>query len=69
MLQQPNTEVKPGKLAARKRAPGAGRPGITGKIGGGEALIYRVRVTLAQRDKIDARGGGVWLRGLIDAAK
>lgn len=55
-------------VAPRKRAPGGGRPSIAGVIGGGESKVYRLRVTTEQNAKINRRGGGAWLRKLIDAA-
>ncbi len=48
------------------RRPGAGRKPLTP---GEETVTYTVRLTSAQRDKVEALGGGAWIRQRIDKAR
>lgn len=46
--------------------PGAGRKPLAP---GEQTTIYTVRLTEAQRTKLEALGGGAWLRERIDRAR
>ncbi len=60
------TEIKDGKLAG-KGGPGRGQ-GRKSIEGTGASPVLRLRVSQAQKDKVQERGGVAWLRRLIDAA-
>ncbi len=57
-------QIKDGKLAG-KGGPdrGQGRKSIAGA---GASPVLRLRVSQAQKDKVQERGGPAWLRRLID---
>lgn len=46
--------------------PGSGRPAIKP---GQETVTVSLRMTQAQRDKLEKLGGAAWLRGRIDKAR
>lgn len=59
-------EIKDGRLAG-KGGPGRGQ-GRKSLAGAGVSPVLRLRVSQAQKDKVQDRGGPAWLRRLIDAA-
>lgn len=54
------------KLQHGGKRTGAGRPAI---VPGMPTVSYNLRLTEAQRDKLERLGGAQWLRERIDKAK
>jgi hypothetical protein len=59
------------KTSAKAPQHGGARPGAGRKplAEGQETQIVSIRLTKAQRDKLDALGGAAWLRERIDRAR
>jgi hypothetical protein len=68
-----NRTIMASKKTPAAKAPqlGGARPGAGRKplAAGEETVTYTVRLTVAQRDKLEALGGAAWLRKRIDLAR
>ena len=52
-----------------KRPPAERGQGRKSLQGAGKSPVLQVRVTPAQKAKVDSLGGAEWVRGMIDRAK
>ncbi len=68
-----NQPIMASKKTPAAKAPqlGGARPGAGRKplAPGEQTITYTVRLTEAQRTKLEALGGGAWLRERIDRAR